>query len=206
MFPLGCWQQLALCIQHLASSARSGASKPPGHQVRPHVRAETASATRRHADYSIQRSAPEASPLRGEVPYILHTHQVSTFQQYRLLAPAKQPRVEGDFVFTTLYQCCDARLFEDISFHWRGLPSHRRLWNYFQPKSFLPHTAFQDQWGESWTLQLALPNCFSRSWKTSATRLSAPYSLRKQRKICREQAFDFRFGVKSSLIFGQPCK
>lgn len=66
----------------------------------------------RHAGDPVQRSAPEARPLRGEVPYVLHTHHVSTFQQYRLLAPRKQPRVEGDFVFTTPDQCCDARLLK----------------------------------------------------------------------------------------------
>lgn len=27
---------------------------------------------------------------------------------------------------------------EDVSLQWRSLPSHQRLWNHFQPKSFLP--------------------------------------------------------------------
>lgn len=120
-------------------------------------------------------------PLQGKILHFSHTHQLSTFQQYQLLG--HHSRESRESCIYALYQRRDAPLLKPFVRSDALLPSPWRLWNRSQAQSFLPHTAFQ-----SWTQPPALPNCFSRSSKTSATGLSAPYSLRKQRRICREQA------------------
>lgn len=120
-------------------------------------------------------------PLQGEIPHFSHTHQPSTFQQYQLLGQQSRQECRESCIYCSVSVLWCAT-FEAVCPQWRALPSPRRLWNHSQPQSFLPHTAFQ-----SCTLPPALPNCFSRSSKTSAAGLSAPYSLRKQREICREQ-------------------
>lgn len=125
-----------------------GHQQAPGHQVPPHVTAETASVTRRglHPVLSPRgkSSPPGKSPLHFTHPPSLHIPVISA------LLPTKRPRVEGDFVFITPYQRCDAPLLKTfLCSDMVCLPTEDYETTFNQRAPSLPRMAFQDQRAES---------------------------------------------------------
>lgn len=152
--------------------------------------------------------SPRDKAPSGLKSHIFHTPTNSPHSSsISSLANNKAAKSRGRLVFTTAYQRCDARLLKlFVRSDVLCLPTEDYETTLNPRASSLTRPSLPGPARDSSTLPPALPNCFSRSPKTSATGLSAPYSLRKQRKIQREQALDGRFGVKSLVLASHAGK